>query len=172
MAVQDFDVKNFGCRFSVFDQSIPTRRSTNKPLFEMKDCKRCLWNIRSKWKDSSIPIPAYKTATNSAPNKKARILRHGLSNVCAAFSCVACGGEGEIRTPGTCYSTPDFESGTFDHSDTSPVVSRTWEHLKKIPLFQRVAVAESEGFEPPEPRGSTVFKTAAIDHSANSPRQK
>jgi hypothetical protein len=32
--------------------------------------------------------------------------------------------------------------------------------------------AESEGFEPPEPRSSTVFKTAAIDHSANSPRQK
>lgn len=25
---------------------------------------------------------------------------------------------------------------------------------------------EGEGFEPPEPRGSTVFKTAAIDHSA------
>ena len=32
--------------------------------------------------------------------------------------------------------------------------------------------AESEGFEPPEPLGSTVFKTAAIDHSANSPGQK
>jgi hypothetical protein len=30
------------------------------------------------------------------------------------------GGEGGIQTPGTCYSTPDFESGTFDHSDTSP----------------------------------------------------
>ena len=29
--------------------------------------------------------------------------------------------------------------------------------------------AESEGFEPPEPFSSTVFKTAAIDHSANSP---
>ncbi len=26
--------------------------------------------------------------------------------------------------------------------------------------------AEEEGFEPPEPLGSTVFKTAAIDHSA------
>ena len=26
--------------------------------------------------------------------------------------------------------------------------------------------AEGEGFEPPEPHGSTVFKTAAIDHSA------
>ena len=30
-------------------------------------------------------------------------------------------------------------------------------------------MAEEEGFEPPEPRGSTVFKTAAIDHSATPP---
>jgi hypothetical protein len=30
-------------------------------------------------------------------------------------------------------------------------------------------LAEREGFEPPEPLGSTVFKTAAIDHSAISP---
>ncbi len=29
--------------------------------------------------------------------------------------------------------------------------------------------AETEGFEPPEPCGSTVFKTAAIDHSAKFP---
>ena len=29
--------------------------------------------------------------------------------------------------------------------------------------------AESEGFEPPNPLRSTVFKTAAINHSANSP---
>ena len=33
-------------------------------------------------------------------------------------------------------------------------------------------MAESEGFEPPEPFGSTVFKTAAFDHSANSPHVK
>ena len=33
-------------------------------------------------------------------------------------------------------------------------------------------VAEREGFEPPEPRSSTVFKTAAIDHSAISPGTK
>ena len=32
--------------------------------------------------------------------------------------------------------------------------------------------AEREGFEPPEPRSSTVFKTAAIDHSAISPGAK
>ena len=31
---------------------------------------------------------------------------------------------------------------------------------------------ESEGFEPPEPLSSTVFKTAAIDHSAISPRNR
>ena len=30
-------------------------------------------------------------------------------------------------------------------------------------------MAEREGFEPPEALTSTVFKTAAIDHSAISP---
>ena len=29
--------------------------------------------------------------------------------------------------------------------------------------------AEKEGFEPPVPCGTTVFKTAAFDHSATSP---
>ena len=29
--------------------------------------------------------------------------------------------------------------------------------------------AEREGFEPPDPLRSTVFKTAAFDHSAISP---
>jgi hypothetical protein len=38
----------------------------------------------------------------------------------------------------------------------------------KIPLKTK-KMAEGEGFEPPEPRGSTVFKTAAIDHSATPP---
>ena len=32
------------------------------------------------------------------------------------------GGEGGIRTHGTVASTPDFESGTFVHSVTSPKV--------------------------------------------------
>ena len=31
------------------------------------------------------------------------------------------GGEGGIRTLGRLAPTPDFESGTFDHSATSPV---------------------------------------------------
>ena len=32
--------------------------------------------------------------------------------------------------------------------------------------------AENVGFEPTVPLGTTVFKTAAIDHSANSPGAK
>ncbi len=35
--------------------------------------------------------------------------------------------------------------------------------------FLIVHLAEEEGFEPPDPCGSTVFKTAAIDHSAIPP---
>ena len=35
----------------------------------------------------------------------------------------------------------------------------------------RSQFAEREGFEPPVPRSTTVFKTAAIDHSAISPKK-
>ena len=36
----------------------------------------------------------------------------------------------------------------------------------------RFIFAEREGFEPPDPRRSTVFKTAAFDHSAIFPGTK
>ena len=44
-------------------------------------------------------------------------------------------------------------------------------HTKNEPYRTRSSfrLAEREGFEPPEPLSSTVFKTAAIDHSAISP---
>ena len=35
-------------------------------------------------------------------------------------------------------------------------------------FFQK-ALAEREGFEPPVPLGTTVFKTVVIDHSTISP---
>ena len=41
-----------------------------------------------------------------------------------------------------------------------------------LDTFLLRSLAEREGFEPPEPRSSTVFKTAAIDHSATSPKDK
>ena len=36
-------------------------------------------------------------------------------------------------------------------------------------MFLCYKLAEREGFEPPDRRRSTVFKTAAFDHSATSP---
>ena len=40
---------------------------------------------------------------------------------------------------------------------------------KEKKLAEASLKAEDEGFEPPVPCGTTVFKTAAIDHSANPP---
>ena len=39
----------------------------------------------------------------------------------------------------------------------------------RVRFSRSKTMAEREGFEPPDPCGSTVFKTAAIDHSAISP---
>jgi hypothetical protein len=38
-----------------------------------------------------------------------------------------------------------------------------------LPTELHPYLAEREGFEPPVPHSTTVFKTAAIDHSAISP---
>jgi hypothetical protein len=45
------------------------------------------------------------------------------------------------------------------------ILSRTESHKANILLL----LAEREGFEPPVPYGTTVFKTAAFDRSATSP---
>jgi len=47
---------------------------------------------------------------------------------------------------------------------------RICKNRRYAPVFH--SLAEKEGFEPPEACTSTVFKTAAIDHSAISPLQK
>ena len=39
-----------------------------------------------------------------------------------------------------------------------------------VKLTSYRTLAEREGFEPPVPLSTTVFKTAAIDHSAISPK--
>ena len=49
-------------------------------------------------------------------------------------------------------------------------------YTKKIPVkyyftgIYLLIEAERQGFEPRVPRSTTVFKTAAIDHSATSPK--
>jgi hypothetical protein len=50
---------------------------------------------------------------------KIKACNYLICRILSVFDIVICG-EGGIQTPGTCYSTPDFESGTFNHSDTSP----------------------------------------------------
>ena len=41
---------------------------------------------------------------------------------------------------------------------------------KEIAASKLLFSAERQGFEPRVPRSTTVFKTAAIDHSATSPK--
>ena len=50
-----------------------------------------------------------------------------------------------------------------------PKKELSYRHKKKGPIKIGPFLAEREGFEPPEALTSTVFKTAAIDHSAISP---
>ena len=43
--------------------------------------------------------------------------------------------------------------------------------IKSLPIFSEgFLFAEREGFEPPVPLGTAVFKTAVIDHSTISPK--
>ncbi len=46
---------------------------------------------------------------------------------------------------------------------------RAFQVFKRLEAKPLKIVAEREGFEPPDPFESTVFKTAAFDHSATSP---
>ena len=84
------------------------------------------------------------------------------------------------RIPGT--PDPRFRStvGRVPPSSHSNRPPTTWQNRRIFRKIRRFVTprpvweisAESEGFEPPEPCGSTVFKTAAIDHSANFPGTK
>jgi hypothetical protein len=50
--------------------------------------------------------------------------------------------------------------------------NRQWKYIfhKRNSSLKAAILAERQGFEPRVPRGTTVFKTAAIDHSATSPK--
>ena len=55
---------------------------------------------------------------------------HGYFNLLHDEPAVCIGGEGGIRTHGNVNATPDFESGTFDHSATSPVGAHSTSNLQ------------------------------------------
>ena len=72
-------------------------------------------------------------------NKPLSATRCYENNLCA-------GGEGGIRTHGGFAPTPDFESGTFDHSATSPARAIVWINCGKadaLPWVTGVILAET-----------------------------
>ena len=48
--------------------------------------------------------------------------------------------------------------------------AQTTDTKKSTPKGAFICMAVGQGFEPREPLGSTVFKTAAFDHSASPPK--
>ena len=63
--------------------------------------------------------------------------------------------------PGGLAATPEMLTA----SSRRPCTKKAQRKALSFNLF-----AEREGFEPPDPLRSTVFKTAAFDHSAISPK--
>src|SRR5204863_5807373 len=64
---------------------------------------------------------------------------------------------------GLCRTRSDVSRRPSDpHRGKLAFSGTSWDLLGQV-------LAESEGFEPPSPRGLTVFKTAAFNRSANSP---
>ena len=84
--------------------------------------------------------------------------RNQTSKSDSYFYLLFLSGETGIRTLGTVTRSPHFECGPIDHSGISP------KRLKRLLKIQK-ALYRAERV----PRGTTVFKTAAIDHSATSP---
>ena len=86
--------------------------------------------------------------------------RNQTSKSDSYFYLLFLSGETGIRTLGTVTRSPHFECGPIDHSGISP------KRLKRLLKIQKALYrAERQRV----PRGTTVFKTAAIDHSATSP---
>ena len=74
-------------------------------------------------------------------------------------------GNSKIEAPGKKPSLPKRKKKKGENKKSPQIV----EFAGIAFLNRSVHLAEREGFEPPEPCGSTVFETATIDHSAISP---
>ena len=79
------------------------------------------------------PISARELAPSNSvltpPSQPRCVCRFASRNL--PFARSANGGEGGIRTHGTLSGTPDFESGTIDHSATSPLSDPPSPRLRK-----------------------------------------
>lgn len=75
----------------------------------------------------------------------------------------------------------DKKTGAFRTSEINFIIAQIARHTGDLALMKKGLSslfepkshsAEKEGFEPPVPYGTTVFKTAALDRSAISPARK
>ncbi len=103
-------------------------------------------NLRHLWQEGNIAI------------------KEGVQNLMFPKGLVYDKKNGVFRTPEINYILAQIAQKTGDLAITKKGLCNS--------LLQKSLCAESEGFEPPDLLQSTVFKTAAIDHSANSPLRK
>ncbi len=99
---------------------------------------------------------------------RVQLLRHERGGIAARTMVVVPGrrGGGHLHRghPGDPQrAVPEEVAQTRRGCDDARQGGRAWR-------LQARKMAEEVGFEPTEPRGSTVFKTAAFDHSATPPR--
>src|SRR6266700_8340018 len=76
------------------------------------------------------------------------------------------GGERGIRTPDTLAGTPDFESGAFSRSASSPNLGAD---LLRGAARRQAGLAERVGFEPTIRCRIHAFQACAFGRSATSP---
>src|SRR6266849_9622326 len=76
------------------------------------------------------------------------------------------GGERGIRTPDTLAGTPDFESGAFSRSASSPNLGAD---LLRAAARRQAGLAERVGFEPTIRCRIHAFQACAFGRSATSP---
>ena len=68
------------------------------------------------------------------------------------------------------FNAKNCDKKNIKYSHAPPLKHTTKKNQRNLNFFRFRCFAEREGFEPPVPLGTAVFKTAVIDHSTISPR--
>ena len=125
-----------------------TKRHPNSPLFRYNYIKR------------GYTLPSSCLRRAFAPKGEARCIQNGVKK--------------SPSSPIHLADEPHFKGTSINHleDEISTILKKCKSEKKTHKPFVRTCEtlsAEREGFEPPDPRRSTVFKTAAFDRSAIFP---
>ena len=139
-------------------------------VFEGDWACRCLGEEVRYSRQTGIGPPAFPTSGIWPPQGSHSLFRLPRGIGLALTGCTFPPSSPE----GHCINEPVCLLHTFFFVFAPPVCKQACtggvktQKNRKIFIFRFIS-AEREGFEPPDPLRSTVFKTAAIDHSATSP---